>query len=134
MKKTLFFIFAALIVFAVFAPPAHASQCPGYADSIVPCGQLPSCRCEIADFFTMLLNIYKFIVWQITPALAGLLIVAGGGLILISGFDPKYYDRGKTILWSVFFGVAFIALSWLIVDILLKIFGYNPPGGWSSPF
>ncbi len=118
----------------VFPPPPDPTGInyvhPDTAGSLVPCGQYPDCRCEMADIFVMALRIYNFIVWTISVPLAGLLIVTGGILIMVSGAAPKYYDMGKTMLWGSVIALMFIFGSWLFISIVLMLIGYT--GAWSS--
>ena len=114
---------------------------PDTQGSLVPCGQYPDCRCDLADFFTMGLRIYNFLTWIIIVPLAALMIVIGGLLILLSGgpnspdpvtkaISPNLYSLGKQmVLWSII-SVILVFGAWLIVDVLLKTIGYT--GNWSS--
>ena len=115
---------------------------PLAANSLVPCGQSPGCRCELRHLFVMALRIYNFIVWTIAVPLAGLLIVAGGILIMVSGgpgaanpvtgsiSGTSLYSKGKSILTGSVAALIFIFGSWLFISIVLRLIGYT--GTWSS--
>ena len=152
MKKLFFIILAALILFSlpITVTQTQAAQCsvehpdtsstvtprpnaaghPEVANSLVPCGQYPDCQCELQDLFTMVLRIYNFLVWTIATPLAGLLVVAGGVLMVVSGGNPGLLDWGKRILWGVFIAIILIFGSWFIIDIVLKAIGYT--GRWNT--
>jgi hypothetical protein len=80
----------------------------------------------------MIKRIFDFVVWTIATPLAGVMIVIGGVLILLSGFNNNWYGTGKQIItWSIL-SILLIFGSWLIVDIVLRTIGYT--ADWSSPF
>ncbi len=113
-------------------PPANITQIfshPELANSIVPCGQFPDCQCEISDLFILVKNIYIFIIWYIATPFAGLLIVLGGLLLLLSGASSKLHDLGKTMLWGAAWGIALIFGAYLIVSTVLMVLGYQ--GAWN---
>ena len=88
------------------------------------------CPCELGHLFIMFSRVYTFVLWDIGTPLAGLLVVAGGVLLLISGGDPKRIDLGKRLLWGAFWGIILMFGSWLIIDIVLKAIGYT--GVWNA--
>src|SRR3989344_345860 len=118
ITKKYFFAFLLLVLFLV---PVLT-----FAQGLVPCGQgsptnpdgtpNPSWRrCELADLFTLIINVYNFLVIYISTPLAGLGIVLGGVLILISGgpggsnpvtgiASPNMYNKGKSIVTGAILG------------------------------
>ena len=125
MKKLFFVFFASFFILLLFSGVVYASACPGYDTSLVPCGQDPTCPCEISDFFEMILRVYNFLVWVIALPLAGLLIVVGGILLLVSGGNPGRIETSKKMLWGAAIGVFLIFGSWVIIDFILKAIGYT---------
>jgi len=96
------------------------------AQGIVPCDT----NCGISDFFTLLVNIYNFIVLQIATPLAVIAIVIGAILMMISAGNPGEFAKGKEIIiWSLV-GLVLVFCSWLIIDFIMKSLGYT--GNWSS--
>jgi len=93
------------------------------------------CRCELYHIFLLVLNVYKFVIWTIAIPLAGLLIMIGGILLLISGGGaasipgiaqgPNLYNTGKKIIAGAIFGLLLIMGSWVIINIVLMILGYQ---------
>lgn len=85
-----------------------------------------ACRCEIYHIFILALNIFNFIAWKIAPLLAGLLVVAGGVLYVISGGNPGLVSMARRLWWGAAIGLLFIFGSWLIVNIVLTALGVSP--------
>ncbi|MEK7124608.1 MAG: hypothetical protein AAB877_02940 [Patescibacteria group bacterium] len=139
MKKSKLFIFLTVLIILVPAI-SFASSCPApYNTGLVPCGQLPSCPCGLSDLFEMILRIFNFLVLDIATPLAGLMIIIGGVLLIISGGgrpsipgapgSPTLANKGKDIIkWTVI-GIVLIWSSYIIVDVVLKTIGYT--GQWS---
>jgi len=100
---------------------------------LVLCGQFVDCRCELADFFEMLVRIFNFIL-LVGSAFAVFIIALGGVLILASGFNQNWYERGKKMVMGACIAVLLMFCSWLIINIILTAFGYTGAGTWSSLF
>lgn len=127
------------------APPATCSSTAGtfesvYQDTFVSL----KCRCEIAHIFLLLKNLFRFVLLYITIPLAGLLVVTGGVLLMISGGGAapipgagektSLYSTGKKMVTSAIFSVVLIFCSWLIMNIVLRAIGYVGVGSWWNPF
>ena len=81
--------------------------------------------CGISDFFTMLGNIYSFIVYMIATPLAIIALTIGGIFILISAGNANLMSKGKQILWAAIIGLFLVWGSWAIINtILCTILGY----------
>jgi len=91
---------------------------------------IPNCPCELGHLGMMILRIYNFAVWILAIPFAALMVVIGGLLLLISGGNPGWADKGKKIL--IYSGISLLLIfgSWLIIDVVLKAIGYVLP--WSS--
>ncbi len=122
-------------------PPRVAAPLCNEPGGLVPCGKGANanpgrcdsvllCRCELGHVFVLARNIYVFIIWNIATPLAGLLIMIGGLLILLSGANQKLYDMGKTILWAAVWGVGLIFGAYLIMGAVMMAIGYTGP--WSG--
>ena len=90
------------------------------AEGIVPCQN----GCTIGDFFTMLGNIYNFLVLYIATPLAILGLTIGGVMYMISAGDPGLAQKGKDALWASFWGLILTFGSWLIIKAILSALGY----------
>lgn len=165
MKKIIFAILLLLSVgYILFPQTSLASACylvnnpdgsPKYPElsrieggqriplGLVPCGQYPDCRCEITDFFVMLLRLFNFITFVIATPLAGLIILIGGIMIMISGgpgsanpitgvISPNMYSTGKAMVFNAVIAVILIFTSWIIMNAVMAAFGFL--GAWHTPF
>ena len=142
MKKIFLSIFLFCLLSIIFIP--FLAQAWSIGDQIVPntcgIGNLPNniadcpgdtgCPCGIAEFFTMLSNIYSFIVLEIASPLAVIAIAIGGILMLISAGNPGMFSLGKNILYAAIIGLVLAFGSYLIIDSIVTILGYT--GTWSS--
>jgi len=66
-------------------------------------------------------------VWYISIPLAGLIIVAGGVMLLVSGGNPGLVSLGKRMLWGAIIGILLIFCSWVIIKAVLTAIGYVGP-------
>jgi hypothetical protein len=120
MKKIFLPILLFCLLSIIFVPVA------AIAGGLVPCNT----NCGIGDFFTMLLNIYNFLVKDIATPLAVVAVTIGGILILISAGNPNLMGKGKTVLFSAIIGLCLAWGSFLIINfIVCTTLGYC---GWSS--
>ena len=111
-NKYLFFILA----ISIFLVPLSSM-----AFQIVPCQN----NCGIQDLFTMLNNIYTFIVTYIAAPLATIALVIGGIIMLTSAGNPSQFQKGKQILFLAIIGLVLAFGSYLIIETLLKAMGYK---------
>lgn len=123
MKKNflLFLIASLLLSFCLPVLSANAG--------LVPCGHTPDDACTLCDFFSMLQNIYNFLVKIAAPLLGGLFIVIGGLMYILSstetigtGASAKKVSQGKKIITSVVIGLIIIYASWLFLNLFFNIF------------
>jgi len=124
MKKFLLFLLLILLIVPILTT----------AQGLVPCGQEGKPRCELNDIFELVLRVFKFLVYDISTVLAGLGIVIGGILILISGgpgganpitgiASPNMYSTGKRIITGAIFGWFLIWGAWLIIHTVCLAIG-----------
>ena len=90
-------------------------------DPIVPCTD----NCTLDNFFTMLGNIYSFIVTVIATPLAVVAIAIGGILMMISAGNPNLMGLGKKIFYAALIGLALVWCSYLIIQVILQAIGYT---------
>ena len=140
MKKILLSIFLILFFFSFFTAVAWANasgdKCP--SGGLVPCGG-PECPCTLCHFFLMLKNIYEFLLFDIIPPLA-ILMVAIGGFFLIVAYaspiegGPDMINRAKRIFKAVVFGILISYGAWLIINLFFQVIGVaiwqGPDEGW----
>ncbi len=108
------------------------------AQGIVPCGRYwdPTIvgppppghqRCELNDLFRingLIYNVYYFIIWNIATPLAGLGIVIGGVMLILSAGNPGLAGRAKQILWGSILGIVLMWGAWLIINTVFLAIGY----------
>jgi len=114
-------IFLFIVLLSIILLPATIE-----AQGLVPCN---GPDCTINSFFTLLGNIYHFIVIQIATPLAIIALIVGGIMLMLSAGNPNLAGLGKKILYSAIIGLALVFCSWLIIDFILKAIGYT--GNWS---
>lgn len=114
------------IVFPVMALAARTG-CP--TEGFVPCGT-PGCPCQFCDLFLLFDKIYKFVMYDIVPPIAVVLLIVGGVWILLSGGNPAGATKGKTIVFSTLIGLAVVYGAYLLVSTFLMAIGANV---WSGP-
>ena len=127
-------------MFVIFAPKIAMAWSIG--DPIAP--NCPTCTtdasgattctnpCTITDFFTMLSNVYSFIVLEIAAPLAIIAMIIGGIFMLVSGGSPGLMATGKKIVITSIIGLVLVFASYLIISFLLNLVGFT--GNWSAPF
>ena len=125
MKKV---FLALIVVLSIFIMPHLAIA----ADGLVPCGKGldpnnpdPSKMCQLVHLGAIALGFYRFIVYTIALPLAGLFIVLGGILLLVSAGNPALSSIAKNMLKYSIIGILLVFGSYLIIDVVLKTIGYT---------
>ena len=124
MKKNLL-IGLFLVLFLI--PVLASAQAP-----FVRCGNPGQPQCTICNFFETLIYIYNFLVLSIATPLAIVGVTIGGVFILISAGNPTLMGKGKQILWSAIIGLFLVFASWVIINTILSVIGYQM-GAWWNP-
>src|SRR3989344_3083290 len=139
-KKLLLILILVLLLIPSFA---FAIDVPGWP--IVPCGvnaqpkdsagnELPKTgpdaydytkACTRCDLFKLLKNLIDFTVYTLMPAVAILLFVWAGFLILMGGANPNLVAQGRQIFSTTFFGILIMLSAWMITNTLIKSIGSN---------
>lgn len=98
-------------------------------EPIVPCGlstdneDTPADEtraCGTCDILVLAKNISDFILYYLVPALAALLFVYAGFMILLGGAVPARVQTGKNIFQTTVYGLLIIFTAWLIVNTVLR--------------
>ena len=99
-------------------------------------GLLPPCAsrgseipCGICDVFQLIVNIIHFLLFNIVPPLAILMIVVGGATFMFSSGNPAMLTTGKSIIKSVIIGLVIAYGSYMIVGSILQGLGL---ASWTS--
>ena len=94
-----------------------------FSAGLVPCGGPGEDPCSLCHLFVLLNNIFQFIIVEIVPLIAVVLIVIGGLLFLLRAEDPNMVNKAKSIFQSIAVGLVLILSAWLIVGFFLTIIG-----------
>jgi hypothetical protein len=124
MKKPLLI---ALFLVLFLIPALASAQAP-----FVRCGNEGQQPCTICDFFATLTYVYNFLVLDIATPLAIIALIIGGIFLLISAGNPNLHGTGKKIMYAAIIGLALVFGSWLIINTILSVLGYNM-GTWWNP-
>lgn len=94
-------------------------------------GALAPIRCQFCHFFVMLDAIIDFVLIQLVPPVAILMLVIGGVMFMfahfsdgaIPGGSPKLLLQAKTLMKTVIIGLAIIFIAWIIIDLFFALIG-----------
>lgn len=125
MKKISLILFLSLLFFSLM--PISVS-----AQGLVPCGNPGQPNCELCDFFIMLDNIIDFLLLDLIPVLAAIMIAIGGFMYIISRASPEKLTTVKSLFTAVAIGLLIIYGAWLIIDLFLVTIGAASWGGFGE--
>lgn len=107
----------------------------GGANGLVPCGRITTdvvqgtnvsvimCNCRFEHIGLLIRNVFDFILWKISVPLAGIVVVLGGILLIISGGNPALANQAKNMIKWAIIAVILIFTSWLIINTILVAIG-----------
>ena len=107
---------------------------PELLKGLVPCGRMydnpdteivESKPCQLTDIFVLIKLVFDFILWKAGPLVLVLLILTVGATSYFSFGSPDITVRAKRTLDATIKGYVIIFFAWLLVNILLAIFGYR---------
>ena len=120
MKKRL----AILLVFSGLFLCFVAGQVLAQSEGLVPCGE-PGNPCKLCHFFVMFDRIVDFVLIDIVPPIAALMLVIGGVMFFTAAGDPGKLTKAKSLLTSVVFGLIIVYGAWLIINTFFLTIGVN---------
>jgi hypothetical protein len=155
MKKIFLVVFLVTFLFLTFGLVYGAcTPCPSeQRGGVVPCGRncddprTPNNECEpcqLCHFFVMFENIFHFVLFDIVPPLAVLMLAIGGFMYLFAYLSPgevlpgggkggpKLLAQAKGLISSVIFGLIIIFAAWLIVNTFFMVIGVASWTGLSA--
>ena len=97
-------------------------------------GALVSCigpYCQLCDLVTTLNNVIRFAV-ALSVVVATLMFTYAGALYVTASANEGNIKKAHGIFTKVFIGLIIILLSWLIVDIIMKVFLSGNFGPWNE--
>lgn len=129
MKKVYFSL--AIFALIAFSSPAlvHGQQSPGFpywgtSPPLLPCGTPggPSCS-SICQIFILFQRLIYFGITLVFFAIAPVLFIWGGVMLLISAGSPEKISSGKKILTGTIFGIGLALGSFIIVNTFFWAMG-----------
>ena len=106
-----------------------------WADGHCQGGTAEYIPCTFCHFFVMLDGIFDFILFQLIPPLAVLMLAIGGIMYIMAYFSeaetliggakggPKLLSQAKKLITSVVVGLVIIYAGWLLVDLFFDVIG-----------
>lgn len=110
-----------------------------YYEGLVPCGKevfigsdalgdyngisTVHLACQFCHLFAMLSAIISFLLVELVPILAVILLVAGGIMYYLALGNPEKLSRANKMLKSTIIGLVIVYGAWMIVGALLTIIG-----------
>lgn len=109
---------------------------PGPIGGLVPCGRSQDDRstpedetrkCGTCDILILGSRVINFILFTVTPAIAVLLFLIAGFMILLGGANPGLVGSGKNIFKTTVYGLLLVFGAWMVTNTILKSIAGNSP-------
>lgn len=125
MKKVFLIIF--LFLFLILVIPINANAaCP--TEGLVPCGT-EDCPCQFCHFFVLFDNIVRFVLFNLVPPIAVLMLVIAGVMFFTATGSPEKINEAKKIITSTVLGLLIIFAAWIIINTVFMFIGV---AGWTG--
>ena len=97
--------------------------------------------CTFCHFFVMAKGAIDFVLFELVPPIAILMLVIGGAMFIFAYFagaellpsgekgGPKMLGQAKKLITSVFFGLIIIFASWIFINLFFQVIGV---GEWTG--
>ena len=133
MKRQKLLIITILGLVFLFSANQVLAACP---TGIVPCGT-PDCPCNFCDFFKLIHNIINFLLIPcglnnhipLIPSIAGIMLIIGGLVMLVSQGNPGMFNKAKSILTATIIGLIIIFIAWVFLN---TFFVYLDVAEWTG--
>jgi len=106
--KKLLILFVLLSFFGLLPEAAQAQ--------LVPCGGEGQPECELCHLFVLFDNIVKFVLRNLVPPIAALMLVIGGGMFFMAAGDSSKVNKAKSVITSVVIGLLIVYGAYLLVN------------------
>ena len=129
--------FLVIILLVVFLVPilsfADSNPLPSSGSGLVPCGTEDAQHnitnpCKFSDLLTLVNTVVRFVLIDLAVPIAGLAFAYAGFLLLTAGGETSKLTKAKKIFLNVALGLIIVAASWLIIEAILTLLGYD--GAW----
>lgn len=84
--------------------------------------------CSFKTLMTLINTVIRFILFSLAVPIAALMFVYAGFQMVTSGGNAHKSEQAKKIFANAVIGLALAAAAWLIIELILSIFGYS--GSW----
>ena len=101
------------------------SLIPGqvFSAGLVPCGGPNQDPCKLCHLFVLFDNIVKFVLFDIVPPIAILMVVIGGVMFFAAVGDPAKIGKATSLLTAVAIGLVIIYGAWLLINLFFSLIG-----------
>ena len=138
MKKKIYFSLAIFALITLSSPTlVHGEESPGFpywgtSPPLLPCGTPggPDCKdIGICGIFVLFQRLIYFGITLVFFAIAPVLFLWGGVMLLVSAGSPQKISSGKKILTGTIFGIGIALGSFIIVNTFFWAMGvvFNAP-------
>ncbi len=104
------------------------TQGPEY-NGLVACGEDPAnYDCDFDAFLETVNRVVNFLIVFIAFPFVAIVIAWAGILLLTSGGSSGARDKAKEMIGKVIIGLIVALLAWVIIKLVLVVFGYTPEG------
>lgn len=107
---------------------ATTAGTPDY-NGLVTCGLDPNnYDCDFNSFLSTVNRVVNFLIMFIAFPVIALAIAWAGILLIVTGGSSSSQTKAKAILWDAIIGLVVALLAWVIIKLVLIVFGYTPSG------
>lgn len=120
-----------LLALSILAVLFFSSVIPVRA-GVVPCGLETddlnqdgdqTIPCQLCHIFQLFDNIVDFVLFEVVPVLAVLMIVIAGVILMTASENPANVNKAKEVLKTVLIGLVLIYGAWLLINLFFLVIG-----------
>ncbi len=106
-----------IIKVTIFFVVIVAVSLSAYAQGLVPCTGI---NCKLCDLFSLVQNIFNFVVWTLVPIVATAIILWAGFDMITAGGNQNKAGAGRKRLTAVMIGIAIVYSSYILASFVVK--------------
>jgi len=122
-----------IFALSLFLPLSSLAASGPLVGPIVPCS---GPDCNFCSLLQLIVNLVNFGMYNVFIPLAGLLILAGGIMMVLAGAKEEYYKKGKEILKNTALALVIVFCAWIFVNALIATLAKGSPdfnpANWSQ--